>query len=88
MSASLATHDEFARPPVHIAQLQTRDLDRAQAQPRDQRHDREVADTDRAAAVAAVEQTLDVRGASWWAAAGWRDATHRPEARPSRAATL
>jgi hypothetical protein len=62
VAASLAADDEFPGPPVHIVQLQARDLDRAQAQPRDQRHDREVADANRAAAVTAVEHPLDVRG--------------------------
>lgn len=55
VTAPLAADDEFPRPPVHITQLQTRDLDRPQAQPRDQRHDREVADANGAAAVTAVE---------------------------------
>jgi hypothetical protein len=49
-------------PPIHITQLQTRDLDRPQAQPRDQHHDREVANANQAAAVATVEQPLDLRG--------------------------
>ena len=62
MAASLAADNEFPSPPVHIVQLQARDLDRAQAQPRDQRHDREVADANRAAAVTAVEHPLDVGG--------------------------
>jgi hypothetical protein len=63
MAAPLTADDEFPAPPVHIAQLQPRDLDRPQAQPRDQHHDREVPDTDRAAAITAVEQPLHVRRA-------------------------
>jgi hypothetical protein len=51
LPASLAADDELAGPPVHVAQLQAGDFDRPQAQPRDQHHDREVADADVAAAL-------------------------------------
>ena len=62
LPASLAADDEFPGPPVHVAQLQARHFDRPQTQPRDEHHDREVADADGTAAVDAVQQPLDLRG--------------------------
>jgi hypothetical protein len=53
---SLAADDELAGPPIEIGQLQARDLDGAQAKPRDQNRDREVAEADFAVAVTAVQQ--------------------------------
>jgi hypothetical protein len=85
LAPSLTAHDEFPRPPVHIPQLQTRDLDRPQTQPRDQHHDREVPDADRAAAVAAVEQPLDVRDRQRGRRQrGEPPSTHRRHRRPER----
>ena len=61
-SSRLAANHEFTGAPVHVAQLQSGDLDRAQAQPCDQHHHREVTDTDRRAAITGIEQQLHVGG--------------------------
>src|ERR1022692_1765164 len=42
LPVSLAADDELPGPPVHVAQLQARDLDGAQAEPGDQNHYREI----------------------------------------------
>ena len=54
LPSSLAADHQLPGPPVHVGKLQAGDLDRAQTQPRDQQHDREVADADVAAAIDAV----------------------------------
>ena len=49
-------------PPVHVVPFQARHFDRAQAEPGNKCEDREVPNAQRSAAIAPVEQSLDVRG--------------------------
>jgi hypothetical protein len=60
-TSCLAADHQLATAPVHVVQLQARDLDRAQPEPRHQDHDREVAGSDRGGPVAAIQQRRDIR---------------------------
>jgi len=85
LPTALAADDQLTGAPVHITELQAGHLDRAQAQPREQHHDCEVPASDSAAAVAAVQQPLDLGGRQrWWRQGGPPPATTGGTAAPSR----
>src|SRR6266545_3778138 len=61
VAATLATHNDLAGPPVHVAQLQTGDLRRPQTQTRQHGQDGEVAKPGQRSTVAAVQQGRNPR---------------------------
>lgn len=91
LPTALAADDQLTGAPIHIPELQAGHLDRAKAQPREQHHDCEVPASDSAAAVAALQQPLDLGGRQrWWRQGGQPPATHRRHGRtePQRRDTL
>ena len=71
MPGALAADHDLASPPVHVIELQCRDLTAAQPEPSQQHQDREVPPAGWGVAIAALEQQLT------WPAAS-------PRGRPSR----
>ena len=65
-AARFAANHEFAGAPVEVFQLQPRDLDRAQPQPRQQQHDRVVARPAERATVTRAQPPLQRRRAPSW----------------------